>query len=74
MTIPTTQLWCRVSELDAARQRIADLERQLAEAQQRPLIAVAHDDENASLRLENTKLRRRLDAVRELMKSRSVLD
>ena len=40
MTIPTTQLWCRVSELDAARQeirrlqqRVAELERQLAEAQ-----------------------------------------
>ena len=86
MTISTAQLWCRVSELDAARQEIRRLQQRVAELENRPLVAVAPDvaalvaenerlaAEVAALRLENTKLQRRLDAVRELMKSKGVLD
>jgi hypothetical protein len=82
--IPTAQLWCRVSELDAlkterdaartqrdlAEAEAQRLRRRVAELENRPLIAVAPAGECPNC----AKLQKRIENVRALLKEKMQAD
>lgn len=61
-------------ERDALYAEVDQLKRALAQALNRPLVALAPDARITELETENARLRRRLEAVRELLKKHGALE